>query len=203
MQAAVERPPYVRFVLKPVEDRNESLKAGHYVARDEIFAIITPQGSKDLIERKATEWLEILRQQVAEQRYQPEWLRAHKEAFEAFKADRGPPLNGTSIKMMTMLSPSQVEALMHLRIVTVEDLAAANEETISRIGMGGRALKQKAIEWLEGAKNGGKQTEEIVSLKVANDELKRQNEKLQAQLTEVGNRLSLLEQAPPGKPAKL
>lgn len=172
MQAAVERPPYVRFVLKPVEDRNESLAAGHYVARDEIFAIITPQGSKDLIERKATEWLEILRQQVAEQRYQPEWLRAHKEAFEAFKADREPPLNGTSIKMMTMLSPSQVEALMHLRVVTVEDLAAANEETISRIGMGGRALKQKAQEWLSSANGTGKQVERIVALQQENETLK-------------------------------
>lgn len=185
MQAAAERPPYVRFALKPVEDRNASLAAGHYVAKDVIFAIITPQGSKDLIERKAEDWFENLRQQVAEQRYQPEWLAAHKAAFEAFKADREPPLNGTSISMMTMLSPSQVQALMNLRLVTVEDLAAANEETISRIGMGGRALKQKAVEWLSASNGTGKQVERIVALQQENEALKTTVEGMSKSLAEL------------------
>lgn len=204
MQAMEERPPYVQFELRAVEDRNASIEAGHYVARDVAFALVTPAGSKDRIERVVEEWFFQLDQQVKEERFPMAWLRAYKEAYASWKDGNEPVVNGTDIKNWPVASPAQVRLLSDLKIRAVEDLAACNEETVSRLGMGGRALKQKAVEWLESAKNGGKQTEEIVALKVSNSNLEEQNKKLMAQLTEVGNRLSLLEQAPPGgKAAKL
>lgn len=203
MQAMEERPPYVQFELRAVEDRNASIKAGHYVARDVAFALVTPAGSKDRIERVVEEWFAQLDQQVKEERFPMAWLRAYKDAYKDWKEGNEPVLNGTDIKNWPVASPAQVKLLSDLKIRTVEDLAVCNEEAVHRLGMGGRALKQKAVEWLESAKSGGKQVEEIVALKVANKALGEQNEKLLAQLTEVGNRLSLLEQAPPPKAGKL
>ena len=40
------RPPYVQFEMRAVEDRQASIDAGHYVAKDVAYAIITPAGSR-------------------------------------------------------------------------------------------------------------------------------------------------------------
>jgi predicted RecB family nuclease len=58
--------------------------------------------------------------------------------------------------------PAQIKTLLDINVRTVEELAAANEETLNRVGMGGRALKQKAIIWLESSKRSAESlTEEV------------------------------------------
>jgi hypothetical protein len=47
------KPPYVRFEVRSVEDRTASIESGHYVGKDVIFAIVTPAGTRDRIEREA------------------------------------------------------------------------------------------------------------------------------------------------------
>lgn len=169
--ASTDRPPYVKFELQAVEDRESSIAQGHYVTKDVVFAIITPAGSKDRIPRKADEWFAQLDQQAAEGRFPLEWLRHYKEAYEAFKADREPPLHGTSIRYMTVLSPAQIDLCLNFGVRAIEDLASANEETLHRLGMGARALKQKAVEWLESAKSSGQQVAKITALQTRNEEL--------------------------------
>lgn len=154
-----------------------------------VFAVVTPAGSKDRIPRQADDWFAQLEQQVQEGRFSREWLNHYKAAYDAFKSDREPPLHGTSIRYLTVLSPAQVQLCLNFSVRTIEDLAAANEETLGRLGMGARMLKQKAIEWLESSKTVGQQVEKITALQQRNTDLeelvKIQGEKITALTTQV------------------
>jgi hypothetical protein len=185
-----DRPPYVRFERRAVEDRAASVASGHYVAKDEDFALITPMGSKDTIERKVDEWFPQLAQQVQEQRFQPGWLRAYQESYNAWKEGREMPLSGTPIMSWPAASPAQVQAILGARVRTVEDLANANEETLHRIGMGGRALKQRAVEWLAASSGTGKLAERAAALEAANADLILRNQSLEERLAALEQRLS-------------
>lgn len=172
MEVMKERPPYVSFEVQAVEDRQASIEQGHYVAKDVVYAIVTPAGSKDRIPRVASEWLAMLTEQVQQQRFPGEWLNAYREAYKAFCEGREAPLNGTPVRDWPSISPAQLQQLLNFSVRTVEDLAVANEETLSRLGMGGRALKQKAIEWLDASKGIGAQAEMITAIKLENAQLK-------------------------------
>ena len=192
IEIAKERPPYVTFEFRAEEDREASIAAGHYVSRDIAYALITPMGSKDRIERVAEDWFAKLEGDVQERRFPQEWLRAFRGAFEDWKAGRATPLSGTAVEHWPVASPSQVKTLLDLKVRTVEDLASANEETLNRIGMGGRALKQKAIDWLASAKDIGKVTEEIAAMRAENADLRARNSDLQSRLNKLATKLEAL-----------
>jgi len=196
---AEARPPYVTFELRAVEDREATITEGRFVAKDVAYAIITPQGSKDRIERVAEEWFAQLEQQSREDRFPGEWLRAFKSAFKDWQEGHEPAVNGTDVRNWPAASPAQVKALLDVRVRTVEDLAAANEETINRLGMGGRALKARAVEWLASASSTGKQAETLAALKAENADLKSRNDSLEAQLRDLAARLEAVEKAGPKK----
>ena len=50
------KPPFVIFETRAVEDREQSIAEGHYVAKDVNYAIITPAGTKDRIEKVAEDF---------------------------------------------------------------------------------------------------------------------------------------------------
>lgn len=179
---AEDRPPYVTFELRAEEDRNASIEAGHYVAYDVDYAIITPIGSKDRIERPVADWFAKLAGDVAEGRFKSEWLTAYRGIYADWKAGNESPLNGTDIRNWPVVSPAQIKNLLELHVHTIEDLAAANEEVISGIGMGGRMLKQKAIDWLNSAESSGKPSEELAALRASNEDLKTRNASLEVQV---------------------
>lgn len=166
MQPAVQeaRPPYVSFEKRAVEDRAASEANGHYTSKDVDFAIITPSGSKDRIERIATEWLIYLDDQVKQQRFPEEWARAYRDGYKRWAADQLPDVTGTSIQNWPPASPAMAKNMLQWNVRTVEDLAAANEETLSRLGMGARDLKRRAIEWLASADSIGKTSERMAGL---------------------------------------
>lgn len=176
-----DRPPYVTFEVRAEEDRANSLSQGCYMTKDVDFAFITPAGSKDRIERRVDEWFENLAQQVQEGRFPREWMQAYKTAYAAWKEDRVLPEDGHPIKNWPVASPSQVKTLLDLHVRTVEDLASANEETIARLGMGGRGLKQRAVDWLQSS-NAGKVSGEMQELREANTALDTRNKSLEEQL---------------------
>lgn len=173
MQANQDRPPYVTFEQRAVEDRAATEEAGHYVARDVIYAIITPMGSKDKIEKVAEEWFKQLRQQVQEGRFLLEWLKGYELAYGDFKEGRETPLNGTPILGWNVVSPALQKTIVDgAGIRTVEDLAVANESAIMLLGIGGRGLKQKAQAWLDSSKDTGTITLELEKLRQGMEELK-------------------------------
>lgn len=185
------RPPYVKFETRAVEDRNASIEAGHYVGKDIIFAIITPVGSRDTVERPADDWIAYLDEGVKNERIPSTWLAAYKRALKDFQESRETPENGTPLTAFSPLSPAQLRTCLDINVRTVEELADANAETLSRIGMGAVALKQKAADWLASANNIGKTSEEMSALKTENaelrqhcDDLEDRLKKLEAKLTE-------------------
>ena len=192
IKIAEARPPYVTFEYRAEEDRAASIEAGHYVSKDVPFVLVTPMGSKDRHESPADEWFARREQDAAEGRFPREWLSAFKGAFAEWKAGRELPLNGTSVANWPVASPSQVKMLLDLKVRTVEDLAEANEETLNRLGMGGRTLKQKAQDWLASANDMGKVSEQLAGLRADNEALKQRNDQLEKQLREVIPQLEAL-----------
>lgn len=208
-----ERPPFVTFHRHAEEDRQASIEAGHYVAKDVLYAHVTPAGSKDKIEREVTSWFANLEREVRAGRFPEQWLQHYKQSFESFKLGEELPMTGSPLSDWPPISPAHLANCKQYHILTVEDLAAANEEALSRIGMGARALKQRAIAWLEASKTTGQSSEKIAALQVENTTLKTQLEEsaqktneLASQLEKVITRLAELEAAapaaPPGKGAK-
>lgn len=177
-----ERPPYVEFVTKGMEDRNKTIETGCYSTKAVDFALITPMGSKDRIERNVADWFASLTEQVQQKRFKGEWLRGYKEAYAAWKDGRELPVNGTPVATWPSISPEQVEQLLRAKCKTVEDLAAANEELMSGIGMGARALKEKAISWLAAASGTGQFAEKLAAAHVENDNLKLRQVSLEEQV---------------------
>ena len=181
--------PWVEFRKVSEEDRQASVDAGTYIARDVDYAFITPAGSKDCIEKPVKEWFEQLAAQVENNRFPAEWLKAFRTRYESWVESGEIPVQGTSVKNWAVASPSQIEMLLKVNVRTVEQLAVANEEVISRLGMGGRNLVEKAKAYTQQRESGvGKLAEENANLKqrleqsdLVTAELKAQLDQLKAQ----------------------
>jgi hypothetical protein len=182
MEPFKNRPPYVMFEVRAIEDRNASIEAGHYVARDVDFALITPQGSKDQIELIVHEWFQMLEQEVRSDRFPLEWLSSYKSAYKHWKEGQEIPLEGFPIVNWPVLSPAQVQIFLGIGIRTIEDVAVMNEEAIQHIGMGGRNLKQRAEEWLKTAgSEQSRNSEKLVALQQENEQLKENIKQIQVE----------------------
>lgn len=187
-----EKPPYVRFTVKAVEDRIASQEAGHYVTKDVDYVQVTPRGSKDLYEAEVNDYFQRLTDAVRQGRFMQGWLEDIKAGYRAWKEGQEIPENGTSLRNWPLLSPAQLATLISISIRTVEDLAQANEETVARIGMGGRALKLKAEEWLRASQDGGKAAEKITALELALTSERAKNDALAKAVAEMQEQLKAL-----------
>ena len=167
MDLQEERPAYVQFELRPVEDRSATIRNGHYTTKDVEFALITPPYSKDCVEMECSVWLKKNDDDERNGRIPAKWRDAWKAAYAAWKNGQELPLDGTPIKGWGVLSPSQTANLLTVGIRTVEDLARVNDEGLKRIGMGSVDLKTRAQAWLKTADR-AKSTQEIAALKADN-----------------------------------
>lgn len=185
-----DRPSYVRFERRPVEDRNASIAAGHYVTKDVDFAVVTPVGSKDQIAREAAAWLLHMETQVREERLPAAWLEKYKEAYALWRKGEEIPLHGVPIKGWQVLGPAHQSNVIAANILTVEDLAQVNDEGLRRIGMGAVEMRDKAVAWLKGAAGPGKFAQEMSAMQAqiraltsSNEALAEQNKELKSQIT--------------------
>lgn len=177
-----ERPPYVRFERRPVEDKAASIEQGRYVAKDVDYALVTPPYSKDCVVHKVSSWLENVKKNVRDGRTPQAWADQWEEMYRRWKNGQEVPLNGTPIRGWGVISPAQQEMLVQITCMTVEDLAAVNDEGLRRIGMGGMELKQKAIAWLASMKDHGAVTQKQAALEQENAVLKESLKTLQDQV---------------------
>lgn len=192
MQQREDRPPYVKWERRAIEDRAATQETGSYKTKDIDFAIVTPIGSTDRIPRQADEYFKQLEQQVTEGRFKPEWLEMLRQSYAHWLRNEEMPLNGTPIKGWPVLSPAQQSNVISASILTVEDLAQANDEARKRIGMGANELVTKAISWLKAAKDLGKVTQEVTALKIENEGLKNQVKHQAEQLQALAAKLKAL-----------
>lgn len=182
MKALEDRPPYVKFKKVAVEDRAATITSGHYVAKDVDFAVVTPAGSKDELEYVVEEWFERLEESSRAGRFPPAWLSHYRSAYEMWKKGEEIPLTGIPLAAWPAISPAQYETLKAARLYTVEDVAQMNEESIARVGMGARALKQRAEAFLQTAKETGKAAEELAALRQQNKDLEETVKRLSEQV---------------------
>lgn len=187
--------PYVRFEVRPVEDRAASIEAGHFVAKDVTYAIITPPGSKDELEKEAEAWLRDTKYAVDEDRVPATWLQHYKSLYTEFKEGNELPESGTPIRTWPVLSPAQIANVVAANIRTVEDLANANESALQFIGMGAAALRQKAKDWLTSAEKNGKPTEALSALKKQVESLEARATAAEARAVELEKKLEEAEDA--------
>ena len=150
-----ERPAYVRFELRAVEDRAASMAAGHYVARDVEYALITPAGGSLVVEKRVT----------------PELVARYAEPYQSWKEGQELPTDGTPIREFPPLSPAQVHLCLSLNLRSIEDLANAPETSLQKMGMGSPVLQEKARAYLENAAHGGRIAERVAALTVKIDAL--------------------------------
>lgn len=179
------RPPYVTFETRAVEDRSKSIELGRPAYKDVDFAFITPMGSKDRIELIVHEWFKMLETEVKDGRFEQTWLSGYQAAYEAWKKGLEIPLEGTALRDWPGLSPAIMRTLQDVGIRTVEDVAGMNEEAVGAVGMGARALKQRANDWLMNSKEVGKASEQMSALRSENENLKVTLETLQKEVAKL------------------
>lgn len=189
MEIREDRPAYVRFEKRAVEDRAASIERGTYMTRDVDYALITPPYSKDCVELEAADWIRRMDEDVQGGRLPSNWRDKYKEAYAAWKKGEEVPLDGTAVKGWPVISPAQQKNLVSLGFLTVEDLANMNEEGMKRYGMGAQDMKNKAKAWLKAASGPGKVAAEIAALQADMKGLKEQNERLIEQNKELAGQL--------------
>lgn len=190
------RPAYVRFERVAVEDKPASRTAGHYVAKNVDYALITPAYSKDVMKHDVKSWLPRLQSEVAAGRMPQSWADQYETQYKAWLNGQEIPLHGVPIKGWGVISPAQQETLIRMNIVTVEDLAGVNDEGIKRIGMGAMDLKVKARAWLSQLKDKGPATAEIAALKSENEVLKANQATQARQIQELLQQVRALQLQP-------
>lgn len=197
-----KKPPYVTFEYRPVEDRDASIAAGSPQYKNVAYATITSAGSKDNVVRPVADWFALLRKEVRQDRFPREWLKHYEQAFEYFEKGEEMPLSGTPVKLWPPVTAAQVKQLTDLHVLTVEQLAEGNEQLIASLGMGGRALVQKAKDYLASAKDHGSVVLELESVRrdlaTANEEksaLKTQLDAQQAQIDALTTAMQQMQEA--------
>lgn len=174
MQPMEEKPVYIRFELREVENRAASVEQGHYVGRDVPYVLVTPPGGNLIFDAPAEEWLE---RKKADKFYDH-----YLKCFRAWKDGEAEPEIGTSIRSWPVASPANIAACLSANIKTVEDLATAPAQALQRIGMGAMTLQQKAQAWLQSAEDRGKVSEQVSTLKRDNEALRGQVDELSKQV---------------------
>lgn len=179
-----ERGVYVTFELRPVEDREATIKAGHMVYRDVEYAIVTPSGGKLVVEKECT----------------PEVIAKYRPQYDAWKAGLEEPVAGTHVRNWPGATPAEVKTLLEHNVRTVEDAAAMSEQTIQRLGMGGRRLKDKAAAWLKAADGPGRVAEQLAALQVRLETLEREGTEKDATIATLSAQVDLLKGEAPAQP---
>jgi predicted RecB family nuclease len=185
MNTGGPRPPIVNFEERSVEDRAATAQVGGKQMKAVDYVLLNQPGSKDTVEREALPWLETLHQN---RNFDSGWVSRVKEHYKLWKQGHEITPNGTHIRMWAAIDKAQADTLIGAGILTVEDLASANEEALRRVGIGARALKMKAVAWMEAASKTGKTAEELTLLRAT-------VETQEKQIAELRDKIRLLARA--------
>lgn len=165
--------PHIRFETRTEEDRNQSIEAGRIVYKDVDWIIVTPHGARDSNEDRAAEWIAKKSDAARNGVFDVEMLKQIRKAYEAFKEGKELPVEGTPLAMLPHLfTPAEIANCKSLNVFSLEVLAQANEETIQRLGMGGREMKNRAVAAVNHAGTGSGTALEVSALKAENADLK-------------------------------
>lgn len=151
---------HIEFELRPVENRNQTIKQGTPIFDDVEYAIITMPGGQTRVDKEITpelldEW------QHGKGRNDPVPFAVVQ--YDAWKSGLEVPVNGIDLKNWPGVTPAQLKTCQGAHILTVEDLASINADGLRKLGMGGVALHEKAKAFLGSAET-NKNSEAIADL---------------------------------------
>lgn len=151
-----ERPPLVRWEERELGlDQAATEREGRPIPRLLVMACITPAGSKDIVEKIATEWLDQIHRQAMNSQYPLEWSRYFRASYDEWLKGNELPREGTPLKTWSMLTKVQITPLLAAGVTTVEDLAEVPDSGLQILGLGGRYARDLARGWITEAKDKG------------------------------------------------
>lgn len=194
-----KKPPFVRFEVRPKENKEKSLAAGRQMYDDCAYAIVMQYGSKDQYEKEAVDWLAQKRREAVSGNYPAEWVDQFDRMYEAFQKGSEMPLHGTPLARVPWLTPARIRQWQGANILTLEDMADANEGVLGMVGMGARTERDQARAYIEAGKDFGAVAAKVGDLeqKLRDSEQSRSDdaEKLRAMAAQIAalesNKLSL------------
>jgi hypothetical protein len=166
--------PYVRFTCEAVESKDVD---GHVQYKNKYWANIVPAGGKDEVVKDADEWVASLREKgttrgpfdSAANEYRV-WFEHFGDALKRYKAGEELAVTGTPLRAILAFTKAEVAQAESARIYSLEDLSTCNEEGLRYIGIGGRALKDKAVQLLA-SRGDNRLAEENSALRVKVEQL--------------------------------
>lgn len=185
----------VRFYKDVRKNEYRSGKEGRPIFEDVTMVhIVLPGGLHDIKEAV---------QERHKMRFPQQWA-----AFQNAHDGSDPMMIGTPLEQWPMIGRSAAEELKALRFYTVESIANASDATLQRMGMAGGmagpALRDRAIRYLEVAKDNAavdRQAEEIAKLRAEQAEKDRlHGEQMQAMQTQLAALTAAFQAKPAAKP---
>lgn len=172
---------FVEFFMEAIHDEEESVKQGRPIYHDREFVKIIPVGDTKTIVCRPVD-------KVGTQATPPDNIRWPRQ-YESFKNQQVQVMDGTPLEHWAPLTKSQVLMYKSANVHTVEQLANVSDTNLHNLGMGARDVREKAIAYLENAKdNSG-----ISVLQKENEELKIQLQATQEQMKAVLERMAKFE----------
>lgn len=173
MSVDENRPPYVVFEMRGVEDRAATIANGYHTEKEVAFAVITRPGSRDTLEKEAEVWLKEIREKSrkGESGVPMTWSIAFDAAYKQWLAGETATVKGLPIKGWTAIGAGAQKTLLAAGIVSVEDLADISDSELQAIGTGAMSFKMKAKAYLAAANGPGKQAEAMIALTLQVTEL--------------------------------
>ncbi len=129
--------------------------------------------------------------QIAVRPARPDDAQRWPQHFRMYQEGRGTEQPGTPIDLLFPANPELVAMLRHLKITTVQSLAALEGTALQGVGMGAEEFKVKARKYLEMSKEGEAFTKMEGELRKRDDEIAA----LRQQNTEITDRLDRLVKA--------
>lgn len=170
--------PKVRFKFetRPEENAEKTREAGHAVFEDVDY--ITWYSIGDNLKSTSCRASKTAK-------FYPHIWQVARPLYEAWKQGQDDPVTGTALAEWPAIGRGMVETLRGFNVRSVEDLADINDAAMQRIGMGARALRDKARAWLESAKTHGKMAEELKARDDRITAMDSENRQLRADLDEL------------------
>ena len=197
------RPPYVIYEERSEEDRNATIAAGRLVMKSVDYAIIRQIGSKDTVEKIASEWLDDNDRLAGSGGLPNEWAIGFRKRYDQWKAGREAPPEGFPLKDWASITKARAENYAQMGVFTVEDVAAMNEEAMQRAGMGSRADKDRAQAFLDSRLSHGN-AEQLAALRAEAADKDLRIQQLEERLANLTARLDGVEEKRgPGRPRKV
>lgn len=134
------------------------------------------------------------------------WKGRFPEEWDAFQKGETVAATGTPVQRWPQLTPGQVKNLKALDFHTVEDVAAASDAQIQKIGMGANKLREEAQKFLSLSKMAadmGQMEELRESLAAKDDAMAAQAERMAAMESRMAEMAAKFEAEAPKKRAKV